>query len=372
MECWICQKKYHVIECEGPGSIPPSFLKHQWPSLVKNWPSITFTCNLCKEDMKTKQDVIMSQRVRLLEESSLKTAKRFDDIMEILTSIQEKPTAPAPNEKPTTYSSMAAKDTPSVIVIEKPESEQEQSVADTKAKMETVKIAAIQSKVALKKSFTNRSGQTVFVCNNDKAKETLLPHIKEAFVSTGRKITTPKPRLPTISVPYIDGEYDKTELLTALRNQNEDEGILFDAENTNVVFIGKMRDPRHQGLYQAVIRVSESIRERIKVNGNRVFIGSSSCPVFDRFFIKRCNRCQRFHHFQKDNGGCKKDEVCALCTGNHDTRGCSQDPEHYRCVNCEHAEMEDFWHAADSIHCHSYIAEQEKLRKTINYYQKNQ
>ena len=213
----------------------------------------------------------------------------------------------------------------------------------------------------------NKIGQTVFVCNNDQAKETLLPHVQKAFSS--RKITFPKPRLPTISVPFIEGEYEKDKLLEALRNQNEHNGILFDSENTQVIFIAPMKDK--VGKYQAVLRVSEAIRARIRDNGNRVFIGSSSCPVFDRFFIKRCNRCQGFHHFQKDSGGCKRVEVCALCAGNHDTRQCQVEENMYKCTNCVRAGKEDCMHPAYSLECPSYIAEQDKLKKSIHYYQKN-
>ena len=32
-------------------------------------------------------------------------------------------------------------------------------------------------------------------------------------------------------------------------------------------------------LYQAVLRVSEEMREKIQVNGNRIFLGARTCPV---------------------------------------------------------------------------------------------
>ena len=268
-----------------------------------------------------------------------------------------------------TYSNVAAKDGPTLIVIDKPAGDETLTEAETQAKMDEVKKAAIQAKVSVNRSYINRSGRTVFVCNNQKSKETLLPHVQKAFNT--RKIMTPKPKLPTISVPFIEGKYENQDLLTALRNQNEEYGILFDAENTQVLFIAPMKDKDRQGKFQAVLRVAENIRARIKANGDRVFIGSSSCPVYDRFFVKRCNRCQGFHHFQKDSDGCKKAEVCALCTGNHDTRGCQQDVNMYKCVNCEKSGQDDFMHPAYSLDCPSYTAEQAKLKKSINYYQKN-
>ena len=217
----------------------------------------------------------------------------------------------------------------------------------------------------MSRSFTNKAGQSVFICNNEKSKKALLPHVEKVFHN--RKINTPKPKLPTISVPFIVGKYEKEELLDVLGKQNE--GIEFCQDNAQVLYIGQMRD--REGLYQASIRVSEDIRDKIKENDNRLCIGINSCPVFDRFFIKRCNRCQEFHHFHNDNGGCKKDKVCALCTGKHDTRDCRTDEDHHKCNNCVKADRDEFSHAAFSHDCPSYIAEQDKLKKTIHYYSKN-
>ena len=77
MECWICQEKYHVIECDSEAMIQPSFLRNQWTTMMKKWPCMTFTCPFCRENVKTKEEAIMSGRVRLLEESSLKSNKCF-------------------------------------------------------------------------------------------------------------------------------------------------------------------------------------------------------------------------------------------------------------------------------------------------------
>ena len=363
MQCWICSDTYHVIECETEPMIQSTFLKNQWNNFVKKYPSMTFSCPKCREDMKTKQEVVMSGRVRLLEEHALNTRNRLDEIVGILGKLADKK-VPVDNQAPT-YADIATKNEPSVIVVDK--ADEEQDAEEIQAKINEVTKAAIQHKAGVKRSFTNKSGQTVFVCGNAKSKDTLLPHVQKAFQT--RKINTPKPRMPTISVPFIDENYTKGELLTVLRNQNEEEGIMFNEQNTEVIFIAPMKD-QEQERYQAVIRVSGTIRDRIKANGNRVFVGSTSCPVYDRFFIKRCNRCQEFHHFAKD---CKKTEVCALCTANHATRSCNQDEAHYKCVNCVKSGKGDdeVWHPAYHHECPSYVAEQDKLKKSIHYYTKN-
>ena len=343
--------------------IQPSFYKAK---ILKNWPCVTFICPDCREDVRAKDEVVMSSRIRLLEENGLKTNQQLEETNNQLQEIKDL-LSNLGKEKPQTYASVTAKDenTPSVIIIEKPAEALDEE--ESKAKIAEVTQAAIQSKAEIKKSFTNKAGKTVFICNNDKSKSAILPFVQRAFSTS--KISTPKPKQPTISVPFLQKKYENDELLGILTRQNEARGIPFSNENSQVLFCSPMRDK--PGLFQAVIRVSEHIRERIDTNGDRLYVGLDSFPVYDRLFIKRCNNCQGLHHFHKDNGGCKKDSVCAICAGNHDTRGCSNEPGMFKCVNCERSGQEDFMHPAYSLDCACYKAEQQKLKKTINYYAKN-
>ena len=361
MECWLCKQKYHVIECEGEDPmVQPSFLRNQWPTINRKWSCITFTCHNCREDANTKQELIMSQRVRVLEEMAQDTNKKLNDLTDAL--INKKQDASMLHDSGNSYAGVT-KGTPSLIIIGEPEKEVSPEV--TKNKMEELKKAAIQSKVALKKTYTNRSGKTVVLCNSEKSKEIILPHVNKLFETS--KINTPKPKLPTVSVPFIQGQYTKEELMEALNNQNEESGITINKDNAEVIFISPMRDQDKDGLHQAVLRVSEDVREKIKSNGNRIFIGSSSCPVYDRFFVKRCNRCQSFHHYHKE---CKKEEVCANCAEGHDTRKCNN-TGNLKCINCSIGGFENINHCASSFQCPAYILEQDKLKKSINYYSKN-
>ena len=360
IECWICKHKYHVIDCEGEEPmVQPSFLKNQWPNIARKWSCITFTCHNCREDINTKQDHIMSQRLRLMEEMYLKCSKQLDGITESL-SIKDQDGVVNHGKS---YASVAA-ESPSLIVVEK--GNEEPSEQETKTKMEELKRAAIESRANIKKAYTNKSGKTVVLCHNEKSKEVILPHVTKLF--SERKVNTPKPKLPTISVPFIDGGYEKDELISALKSQNEDNGLVFNAENTQVLFISPMKDQSKEGLHQAVLRVSEEMREKIQVNGNRIFLGARSCPVYDRFYVKRCNKCQSFHHFHKD---CRKNVVCARCAGSHDTRACKEDDVTLKCINCSVAGFEDTAHSASSYDCPAYIAEQDRLKKSIFYYSKN-
>ena len=121
----------------------------------------------------------------------------------------------------------------------------------------------------------------------------------------------------------------------------------------------------------ATIRVSNNIRKIIETQRDRLYIGSFSYKVFDQFHIKRCNKCQGFRHYKSE---CKSDiTVCGYCSKNHPLENCSE-KEHNNflpcCKNCARGKFQDQKHshtAFDRI-CPSYIAEQQVLRKTINYY----
>ena len=341
-----------------------SFFKNTWPGFSLNWPCLKFICTACTEDNRSKGEVAMSGRVRVLEETILSMDQKLSGITELLTEVKVKS-----NQEPT-YADRVKGNVqpsgPSLIVIEK--SEQDENNESSKEKLTEVTKAAIEVKAGINRAFTTNAGHTVLVCSNEKSKRALLPHVENVYRE--RKINTPKPRVPTISVPFLTRKYETEELRTILDQQNGDNGISFSEDNAKVLFTVPMK--HKDGYHQAVIRVSESTRKRIDDNGNRLFIGLNSFPVYDRFFIKRCNRCQGLHHFQTDGtGGCKKKKVCAMCSGEHDTIDCRTDSDHYRCINCVNGGKDEFCHAAYDPQCATYCAEQDKLKKTINYYSKN-
>ena len=74
--------------------------------------------------------------------------------------------------------------------------------------------------------------------------------------------------------------------------------------------------------FQANIRVSNNIRKFLENNGDRLYIGLTSCKIYDHFYIKRCNKCQAFDHYAVN---CKSTtSVCLHCVGNHASDTCSE------------------------------------------------
>ena len=115
---------------------------------------------------------------------------------------------------------------------------------------------------------------------------------------------------------------------------------------------------KNNSMYQAVIRVSKSLRHQIKLTNNRLKVGFYSCPVYDRILAKRCNRCQDYGHWADQ---CPKENpiVCAKCSGNHDTSSCVSTT--LKCVHCAKISGTESCHSAASPSCPSYF----KYRDTV-------
>ena len=175
----------------------------------------------------------MARRVRLLEENNLKTSKKLEEIAEMLGNRNTQ----GMSSDVKTFANAVANEGPSLIVIEKPD--EEVSRDEKQETMNQLNKVARESKVAIKKTFTNKAGKTVVVCQNQKSKEAILPHVNRLFAE--RKISTPKPKLPTVSIPFIVGDYTKDDLVTALQNQNEGNGMLFNQDNAEVIFMSPMK-----------------------------------------------------------------------------------------------------------------------------------
>ena len=134
-------------------------------------------------------------------------------------------------------------------------------------------------------------------------------------------------------------------------------------------------EPKEDGkfkTYHVVARVSDDIRKILEQNRNRIFLGMSSHRVIDRFYIKRCNNCLQYGHYEKD---CKLDACCGYCRGKHLSKNCDKieqgDFTNYECHNCQQSGKCHTGHSAMWTKCPTYIEAQAQMKKSIPFYQKN-
>ena len=153
---------------------------------------------------------------------------------------------------------------------------------------------------------------------------------------------TPQSRLPTVTILDINSDLTKEDLFKIIKDQNKDSGLNINEDNFKILFTKsvKSRNEDQPDTYQAVVRVSENMRNALETANNRICIELQSCRVVDRLFVRRCNKCQLFNHYHND---CKADvATCGKCGENHDTREC-QSPT-AKCINCFKNKHEDTAH----------------------------
>ena len=180
---------------------------------------------------------------------------------------------------------------------------------------------------------------------------------------------------PTISLVGITEPFnEKNELKTRILDLNPTVKALNDQGNTFEILFMRAPNGTYTN-YQVVARVSPKIREAIRANWNRVYIGCESVRVYDRFFVKRCNKCNEFGHFikdcQKPKGNCG---ICGDVSGDHESKDClkkeSKTVTDFNCVNCKKApgNLNFKGHKASSNECAVYKQAVKRERGLIPYY----
>jgi hypothetical protein len=208
--------------------------------------------------------------------------------------------------------------------------------------------------------YNNKLGDRVLVVSSESDRQKLSSKLSQAFPES--QVQQPPERLPTISLSNIQENINPEKLKNNILSLNSEiSNLIDDGDRFEVLYVKPQRKGNN---YQACIRVSNRIRKFIEVRGNKLYVGMYSCNIYDHFYVKRCNRCQKFHHYADK---CKATvPTCAKCAGSHNTTDChdSQAPSFVpTCVNCSQSTKQNHTHThyASSLDCPTYQAAQENL-----------
>ena len=378
LRCFGCDELYHVIGCTGEKQVTRTFLDATWPSLSKLYTNIQYVCDACKQDRQAKKDIVISNRMCVMEEQMRDMA----NMMTEMKNSKDEQQAPLNNDALThevtelkllvqnlVQKSVAAPETPteppkisyaskvekSVIVAKKRATGQEANIED-------IQNIAVRTGSAVSKAYRNETGDAVVVCENKDAQEKMRPALQNTM--SDFKVVSPPARKPTINIAEISKKYSKEELFDVIKAQNASRGIDITAENFQILFVKPHQ--KDESLFMAAVRVADNLRDAIKSADNRIIVNSVSCPVFDRFFVRRCNYCQGLNHWKDDCNA--ENPICGTCAGEHETKNC--DSETIKCVNCSVAGISNNRHKTSWYKCTAYENAQEKFKSTINYYNK--
>lgn len=165
------------------------------------------------------------------------------------------------------------------------------------------------------------------------------------------------PRVRVVGISSDISENDVLEIITKMNSS---------LISSDCKLIKYFPTKKNRNVYQAIVQLDKISYENVMHAGN-VFVGYSSCVVFDAVDISRCYRCNEFNHSSKY---CKKSHTCPKCGDNHEISNCQSDV--FKCINCFalkkklNSDNIDIDHAAwDITKCTAYSMARDKLRSDL-------
>ena len=328
VQCFVCKFHFHGY-CEPAGNdlhlgsktMVKTFLSASTKSNFK------FFCDTCLTTYERNLVETENQKITALTEKVGKMETKLDEITKLLKSpnqpmhVAQKPVTKTCWDDTEKLSQIKAPKPKPQLIIKKSNEENQNKIKET----------LIQNKVQVTESFKNKEGDLVVTCETEEQRETLKTLV--TTTSSGTEVRTPKGKRSSITIVGFPKEHTKEEILQLLVLQN---GFIKGFANQNKIEehieIFSVKPLKNKNdYYQAFASVSPTLREGIKHFKNRVSIGFTTCRVYDRYHVKRCNICQHFGHYAKD---CPipDEHACGKCGNNHLTNDCEN--EERTCINC--------------------------------------
>lgn len=366
VQCFICKSYFHAL-CEAAGND----FKVGTQTMVKTFlaastkSNFKFFCDGCLTEFERNLVETQDQKITVLTKKVGDMETKLDEITKLLktpsraksdTQKQVTKTCWDDNEK---LSQIKAPKPKPHLVIKKSNEENQNRIEET----------LIQNRVQVEQSYKNREGDLVVICNTEDECETVKDLVSTTSVET--EVRTQKEKRSSITIVGFPKEYTKEEIVQLLVLQN---GFVkgFASQNNidEHIEIYSVRPLKNkENSYQAFASVSPTLREGFKHFKNKVTIGFSSCRVYDRYHVKRCNNCQHFGHYAKD---CPTpdEHTCGKCSEAHPTSECES--EESKCINCVRGNKEQCDHTTFDYKCPTLKKQQEMEKKkqmsnTLNY-----
>ena len=375
--CCACSKDCHAV-CSSTNDKTEGICNQTLLKLFKmgsTKSNFKWFCNTCLTNFETNKASTLDERFNVISTQIRDMAKGFEQVANLSKELNEMKTLINNREvtKDIVEQNNSWTDAKRVHTMKSSFVIKHKTKTDTGSTIDVNRIRqiAVENNIPVSNVGVSQKGNTFVHCPSVEHRDKLQPLIS-ADVSN-KDVVPIKEKSPHITITDItktsSDDITKESVLKQIRNQNPQIAEHIDAgDEFNVLFIKSVVKTNS---FSAVIRVSPNIRDTIKANRDRVYVGINSCRVFDRFYVKRCNNCHQFGHF-KDK--CQNETKCGYCSGPHDSDGCSLKDTHdytkMKCANCEHNGLPHIGHSTFWHKCPSYLIAQRKLQSTISYYGK--
>lgn len=379
LKCRICESLYHVV-CShitkdnkdiaicnksllGLFSLPSTKLNFSW------------SCDSCLTQVETDQVATLSQKITALSNSQENDTSKLTaqivsltDSVKFLTEKFNELSLPSKSDEASITDSVwnntaRMHKVKSAIVVKADQQGNKVSAKEVR-KIVTEKGIPVNSVIE------SDTGELFVNLPDEESRDRVSQLLEESHASN--PIVKLQSKLPSISIMGLtaremdnDGEdFTSAELEEDIYKQNKSIAQLID--RGSVLKIVYIKPPaRQQEYYTVVARISPEIRTILHKSRNKLYIGVRVHNIVDRFYVKRCNRCQEYGHYADK---CKPPtkEVCGFCAKYHKSDDCpdkGKPHSEHKCSNCRGRDA--VGHPAFWTKCPAYKAQQKKLEKTI-------
>ena len=383
IKCWFCCEYFHAVSCidDNLCVAASTVFNNHLKAAVSNtgvyerrFGRFLFSCDYCLTLEEEKRCASSVDRIDLLDKKIHEMNNTFISELSSLKELITKPNQSDTSEISPASASSPWNDNQRTDNLRHTMSISKDSNGNS-VNMESMEKICIENGISVHKTFNMQKSESTGIVLNSKSDADLL---KQKLTNNLplHKIEEVAAKMPTIAVVGLQREYSKEELISMIKRQNTGICSLFELSENNpqdqVMNILAIKPLRNKpDVFKAIIRVSNVIRSIISKQGDRLFVGfQSSCKVYDNIFVLRCFKCQEYNHHSRE---CKNAAVCGFCSGNHETRSCSEKSNNHKacCINCKKSgkAISDTSHEAGSVECPIYQQNQEKVKKSIPFYQ---
>lgn len=244
------------------------------------------------------------------------------------------------------------------VVLFYPREENKAQTSEETKDMLQRRIKPVQHGIKINRVAKIRNGGVALEVHRDHA-QSVLDKVGNSLSS--REPTKRLPKLKIFDVP-VHGR-DDGAIIEDIRAQNFPE--IYKDEFADQVKVVYKVGPKNQPTCHWVIEASPKLRETIVKNGDRIYLGWSSCKIIDHIIITRCFKCQRFGHLAK---ACTaKTETCGHCAKEgHSFKDCPDSKWEFKCSNCIRAKLKSN-HSVNSAECSVYLREKHRITQLTDY-----
>ena len=207
-------------------------------------------------------------------------------------------------------------------------------------------------------------GSVVVKFPDRKTKEEARTLVQSSTEFTDVAVSEPRKMMPKMTLLDIPPFLPDGDIIPGIQEKNPKIKGLLDAGHTLSLVFCRIKE----GKKMAVLKMSPDVRSAIVDNGNRVFLGLTSCRAFDRFWATQCYHCQKFGHTKDRCAAKNASPVCGFCSGSHLSSDCP-DKSTLKCANCSSLgkPLERCQHSTSSLDCPVMTSERNKVIENTEF-----